>query len=130
MHLSSAARERVRRIAEGIRERHPEFVGGVSWDGLRRVLAREGVLFAQVPLARPAKLMGDEGIWIILVDSARPARHLFYTLHEYAHLKLHVDHSATGRYEACFHMDDVVGDDPRELEADLLAELLMYGWER
>jgi len=130
MNLRPALVARVYATADALRERHPELRSALTWDGFRSVLSREGVLLARVPLGRPAKLMGYEGTWIILVDSDRPARHLGFALHEFGHLKMHVDDGPNGRYEQCFHMDDLLADDPRELEADLLAELLVYGWER
>lgn len=113
---------------EQLRERFPELERAVTWDGLRRILSREGVLLASVPLARPAKLMLYEGVGIILVDSARPARHLWYAAHEYGHWKLHASRDPYECcYHTCYHMDDALGTDPREHEADLFADLLMYG---
>lgn len=114
-----------------LRERHAELrAPRLTWDGMRRVLNREGVLVASVPLGRPAKLVIYEGVGVMLLDSARPARHLWYCAHELAHWKLHVQDDLTEHDGLCYHMDDLTGDDPREHEADLFADLLMYGPER
>ena len=60
----------------------------------------------------------------MLLDNSRRARHLWYAAHEFGHWKLH---AASDPYECCYHLDDVLGDDPKEHEADLFADLLMYG---
>lgn len=122
--LSEQRTASVYNVVRNLRELHQELQRSITWDGLRAVLLRDGVLLASAPLARPAKLLVYEGVAVILVDSARPARHLWYTAHEYGHFKLHV---SSDHYECCYHMDDLLAGDPREHEADLFADLLMYG---
>jgi len=128
IELSPAALERVYSAVDDLRGLHSELCEPrLTWDGLRRVLIREGVLVASVPLGRPAKLLPFEGMAVMLLDNSRRARHLWYAAHEFGHWKLH---ASDDLYERCYHMDDILGDDPKEHEADLFAELLMYGPQR
>ena len=107
------------------RKVHPELRRPLHWIGLQRVLARENVLLAVVPLARPAKLVPYEGMWMLLVNSRLPARrHTYYAAHELGHLWLH--RHADDELEArCYHMDLNWPDDPREDEAELFAQLVL-----
>lgn len=128
IELSPVAADRVYAAVAALRELHPELrVPHLTWDGMRRVLAREGVLVASVPLGRPAKLLPYEGVAVMLLDNSRRARHLWYAAHELGHWKLHV---ALDPYERCYHMDDTLSDDPQEREAELFADLLMYEPQR
>lgn len=117
------------RVLSRKREEHPELAAPLTWVGLLRILKREGVLFASVPLARRGRLVGVEGTWLILADTRRRARHLWIAAHELAHLWLHVDESSVDRFELTFNMDDFDGDDPREGEAEYLAACMLYGPE-
>lgn len=116
----------IRQIIEAKRELHPELAGPITWDAMRRILAREGVFVASVPLARPAMLLGHEGIWLVLLNKAQPRHHTYYAAHELGHLWLHVDRGE-GRDERCYHMDCDWRADPREDDAELFAACLLGG---
>lgn len=120
--------ETLLRILERKRQFHPELRAAMTWEGLLRILAREGVLYASVPLSRRGKLLGCDGVWMILADNARRPRHLGIVAHELSHLWAHVD-VKTDRYDFAFNQDDFDGDDPREAEAEYLAECIIYGPE-
>lgn len=112
-------------VIERKKAHHPELASPLRWDGLRRILDREGVLLGLVPLSHPAMLTCHERMWIILVNSALPARrHTYYAAHELGHLWLHVDQDAD-RWQRVYHMDPNWQDDPREDDAELFAQMVL-----
>lgn len=107
------------------RELHPELRHPLTWDALRAIAEREGIVVAAVSLARPAKLVAFHGEWMILVNSSLPARrHTYYAAHELGHLWLHRPED-TG--QQVYHMDLNWPDDPREDDAELFAQLVLGG---
>jgi hypothetical protein len=125
-HVTGASRlVGLRRVLAAKRALHPELARPLTWRGLQRVLAREGVRLRLVPLVEPAQLAGFRGTWAILVNAdLPPRRHTYYAAHELGHLWLHVD-PAEGRGAKVYHFDHYDGDDPREEEAELLATWLL-----
>lgn len=119
--------DEIRAVISQKREHHPELASPLRWVTLRRILDREGVLLATVPLVRPAKLAAYEGMWLLLLNSRLPARrHTYYAAHELGHLWLHTD--VEEAWEQCFHMDVNWPDDPREDDAELFAQMVLGRW--
>jgi hypothetical protein len=119
--------EAIVRVFCRMQQQHLELRQELTLHTLRRILAREGLAFLQRSLPRPAKLLGIDGEWCIVVDKRRTRWTLWYAAHEFAHYKLHVEGCATGPYEHVYNMDDEDGDDPREGEAEFLVSLMMGG---
>ena len=115
------------RIYQRLQAHHHELRRALTWEAMRRILAREGIALLTRPLPRPAKLIGLDGEWAIVVDTRQVRRRLWYVAHEYAHFKLHVEASSTGQFEQCYNMDEYDGTDPRESEAEFLASLMLGG---
>lgn len=102
---------------------HPELHAPLRWDGLLRVLQREGVILARVPLDWPGQLFACEGMWILLINSDAPARrHTYIGAHELGHLWLHTDGDA---WTPCYQMTVDWPDDPREDDAELFAQMVL-----
>lgn len=117
--------DRIRRTLVGKALRHPELARALTWNALRRVVAREDVYLVVAPIAKPARLVGFEGMWTIAVSSRHPARrHTYYAAHELGHLWLHVD-DADGRHVRCYNFDNYDSPDPREEEAETVAAWLL-----
>lgn len=113
-------------IIEERRQVHPELSGPLTWEGVRAILRREGVLYAPVPLPQPARLIGHEGVWVILVDSRQPRRHTYFVAHELGHLWAHVDRCGE-RWDCVYNMGVNWEEDPREDEAEYVAMQLLRG---
>lgn len=104
---------------------HPELSAPLTFDGLRRILAREDVALLIGQCERPAQLVQYWGRWHIVVDEAVPRRrHLYYATHELGHLWLHHDGTAE-RWERVYNMDDWEGPDPREDDAELFVTIVL-----
>lgn len=117
--------DRIRRVLAAKALRHPELSKALTWNSLRRVLAREDVDLVVAPIPKPAMLTGFEGLYTIAVSSRHPARrHTYYASHELGHLWLHVD-DAEGRHVRCYNFDDYTSPDPREEEAETCAAWLL-----
>lgn len=114
-------------MLEAKRLLHPELHRPLSWRGLQRIAAREGIGLHLRRLAEEAQLVRFYGTFSILVNAdLPPRRHTYRAAHELAHLWLHVDR-AEGRGRIVFNFGDFAGDDARELEAETLATLLLGG---
>lgn len=120
-----------RRVLMAIKSRqddHPELSEPLDWKAVERIARREGLDIMCTPMASKARLVGFNGRWGILLDSAQPRWHTWYACHELAHYWMHVQDSATGQYEVCYHLVSLERpDDPAELEAELLADCLLAG---
>jgi hypothetical protein len=111
------------RIVERKAQEHPELVP-LSWDGLCRILAREGIELFRLPLPRPAQLVQYCGTWSILVNANLPRRtHTVFAAHELGHLWLHHDPTCE-RWERCYNMDEDWLRSPREDDAQLFAMIV------
>ena len=116
--------DRVDRVLEEKRGIHPEARVPLGWNGLLAILRRERISVVYAPLLRPAALLTNRGISVLLLNSdLPPRRHTYYGAHELGHAWLHADTET----EACFHMDVVWPDDPREDEAEYCAACLLGG---
>jgi hypothetical protein len=117
--------DRIRRVLAAKALTHPELHAPLTWNALRGVLAREDVALEVRPIAKPARLIGFDGLWGVVVSSRFPARrHTYFAAHELGHLWLHVD-DADGRHVRCFNFDDYTSPDPREEEAETVAAWLL-----
>lgn len=107
---------------------HPELRGGVTWNGIRRVLVREDIGLFVTPLPQQAQAIHYAGAWSILIDSRLPARrHTMWCAHELAHIWAHHD-SRCARHERVYNYTECTdAHDPREAEADFLATLVLGG---
>jgi hypothetical protein len=120
--------ENVLALVESLRERHPELGGPLTWSALERVLRRDCVSVARMPLVggSPADVMGVPPYFVITLNSDFPPRRQTRdAAHEYGHIKLHP--SELGEIDS--NLSPIGSDDPRELEAQLFAQLLMVGPE-
>lgn len=117
-------------IAEVIarkREVHPELARALTWPGLERICAREGVRIAFQPLPRAAQLAPFLGGWAILLNSdLHFRRHTYFAAHELGHLWLHHD-PKHDRAERVYNMDAAWANDPREDDAEMFASLVLMG---
>lgn len=115
------------RILEGKREQYPALNGPLTWGVFLRILKDEGILWRVGKLPRPAQLLQFDGVWTIVVNSAiAPSRWMAHGVHELAHLWAHVD-VAQGRYEPVMNYSYPENTDPREEEADYIANALLFG---
>jgi len=106
------------------REVHPELAHPLTWDALRAITDREGIVLAAVSLTRPAKLVAYDGAWMILVNSGLPPRrHTYFAAHELGHLWLHRTSDAGERL--VYHMDTNWPNDPREDDAEFFAQRVL-----
>lgn len=109
-------------------EIHPELRAPLTWDGMRRILAREDVGLFFLPSPHPAELVNVDGVWSIIISKrptvAPPRRHLYYATHELGHLWLHHDRTCE-RWETVYNMGYDIGPDPREDEAELFCTLVL-----
>lgn len=118
--------ELVRRTLEYKRAQHPELRRPLTFNGFRRILARENVALFFRPIPTPAKLLQFDGAFGIVIDSRLPVRrHLDYGTHELAHLWLHAD--TLDPYELAMNYSYPANEDPHEDEADYLSLALMHG---
>lgn len=120
--------EAILAVIEEKRAIHPELARPLTWNGLRRILAREDV--ALVVTENPsceAMLMSFDGKWAVIIDSNSPARrHCYYATHELGHLWLHHD-PFCDRSERIYNMQEYEGDDPREGDAELFCVFVLGG---
>jgi Zn-dependent peptidase ImmA (M78 family) len=76
---------------------------------------------------RDAQLLSFDGLWAILLNSnSSPRRHLYYGVHELAHLWCHHDRTCD-RWERIYNMQEEEGDDPRESDAELFCVYVLGG---
>jgi Zn-dependent peptidase ImmA (M78 family) len=112
-------------IIEAVRDMHPELRRPATWNAMRRAFKREGITLMLLPLTADAKLISMGGVSVMAVRSdAPPARHTYFAVHEYAHVRLH----APAADEVVFNMSPCWPNDPREDEAEYFAQRLMQGW--
>lgn len=106
-------------------EAHRELREPLSWEGMRRILAREDVGLFFLPSPHHAQLVQVGGAWSIVISKRSvPRRNLYYTAHELAHLWLHHD-SQCARWERVYNMGYDEGDDPRESDAELFCTIVL-----
>lgn len=118
--------ENVLAIVDSLRERHPELGQPLNWNGLMRVFARERVTLLKMPLigGAAADVVGFPPYFVVTINSSSgPRRQTRDAAHEYGHIKLHP--SEIGEIDR--NLSPIRSDDPRELEAQLFAQLLMVG---
>lgn len=116
-------------VLEAKRAIHPELARPLTWPGLERICAREGIRLrvSPEPMPRLAQLIPYLGRWVILLSRAAPfRRHTYLATHELGHLWLHHDRTSD-RWERVYNMDTNWADDPREDDAELFASLVLMG---
>ena len=121
--------EEIAAVIDRKREHHPELARALTWPGLSRMCAREGVRLrtSREPLPRPAQLVPFAGRWAILLSRDAPfRRHTYLAAHELGHLWLHHDSTAE-RWERVYNMEIGWYDDPREDDAETFASLVLAG---
>lgn len=120
--------DHINAIIERKRQFHPELSEALAWKSFLRVCDREDVLVLREPLPRNAMLVNSDGQWAIVISSAKLSlRHdTADGAHELGHLWVHVDASSTER-EICMNYGYGDNPDPREDEADYVAQALLYG---
>lgn len=115
-------------IVEVVRRKlavHPELAAPLTFDGLRRIMAREDVALLVGACERPAQLVQYWGRWHIVIDADIPKRrYLYYAAHELGHLWLHHDPTAE-RWERVYNMDHWEGPDPREDDAETFCVIVL-----
>lgn len=124
--------EEISAVLDAKRAVHPELARPLTWPGLERICAREGVRVrvSPEPMPRPAQLVPFLGRWAILLSRAAPyRRHTYLATHELGHLWLHHDRTSE-RWERVYNMDANWADDPREDDAELFAQLVLMGPRR
>ncbi len=111
-------------VIDDLRESHPELTRPLRSEGIRSVLAREGIAVTHGEIAAAAYIDGEEGDLVITLRSGLSARESTKALiHEYGHAKLHL----TERGEIVRQLLPCTEGDIRETEADLFAALLWVG---
>lgn len=116
--------DRVTRLVEAKRKRHPELRQPVSYQDLRTVCEREGIRVMHGPLPHSGAAISHAGRHVILLDPRRAPRRETYALaHELGHIWLHADEESV-----IYHMDEPWPDDPREDDAEQVATMLLQGW--
>lgn len=119
--------EAIAKVIARKRALHPELARHLTWPGLQRICAREGVSIrvSKTRVPRQAQLVPYAGSWtIILSPDAPPRRHTYLGAHELGHLWLH--HDATcDRWERVYNMDADWYADAREDDAELFASLVL-----
>lgn len=116
--------DRVARIVEAKRSRHPELRGPVSYEDLRRVCEREGIVVLHGPLPFSGAAISHRGRHAILLDRRHnPRRETYALAHELGHIWMHAEEEPV-----IYHMEEPWPDDPREDEAELVATMLLQGW--
>lgn len=109
---------------EAAREAHPELEAPLTGHRLWRVLARESIAVLRAPIRQAARASGFDGDFVITLQAGLPARQAWkYAAHEYGHIKLHL----AERGEHIRNLSPCRRGDPRELEANLFALLLVLG---
>lgn len=118
------ATDRVERLVTSKRKRHPELRQPVTYQGIRAVCDREGILVMHGPLPFAGATVSYRGRHVIMVDPRRsPRRETYAIAHELGHVWLHADDEPAVR-----HMEEPWPDDPREDEAEAVATMLLQGW--
>lgn len=118
--------ENVLVLVESLRELHPELARPLTWSALARVFRRERIAVLRLPLVggTPADVMGVGRYFVITLNSElSPRRHTRDAAHEWGHTKLHP--AELGEVDR--NLSPIASTDPRELEAQLFAQLLMVG---
>ena len=120
--------EQILGVLEAKKRIHPELRRPMTWNGLRRILAREDVALIITEMAkREAQLVQFDGAWAILLDSnASSRRYTYFGIHELGHLWLHHD-SAADRSDRIYNMLDGPSRDTREDDAELFAVYALGG---
>lgn len=117
-------------VLERKRQFHPELTRPLTWPGLERICAREGVRIAFQRLPREAQLVPFLGGWTIVLNKELPfRRHTYRGAHELGHLWLHHD-LKHDRSERVYNMDTEWEADPREDDAELFAQIILMGPRR
>lgn len=115
--------ESIRAIVEQQRLLHPELGPTLTWNGVKRILAREAIelIIARTPDSE-AKVGNVLGQWMIFLDSASPRRRrLHNVIHELAHIWLHHDPFHARSESVYKRKRQYEGEDPREADAELFA---------
>ena len=106
-------------LLEGKRLTHPELREPLTWEGLRQVWAREGVLIVSGELPADAVLLSALGTAVIVLNCAlHPQRRAARGAHELGHWWLH---------RANTRVRHPLAHDEREDQAEYVARRLIQG---
>lgn len=109
---------------EDARQRHPELQAPLRWRSLVQIFDRERIILRRLPIASNADVLGFDGIFVVTINSEAIHRnHTRYAAHEYGHIHLHFDDVG----EVAKNLSPCQRGDPREIEAELFATMLLIG---